>query len=212
VSPEPFDDAQENEDGRRQASRQPSRRRQKGNLRLFAIARSDITAALHAAEILQALHRQAGGDAYAPMRRTIFFPVLHALVISYSRPFVATRTSPHLQGRWARFDATRLQQAHEEVIAMRNDFVAHRDEDQRQVTVYPDGSYTPPGFPSANKGLGISTSSVVLGAPIIDAFAECCADVGRRLNSEVERLLQELYGARTDLPRQPFEVSDDDEL
>jgi hypothetical protein len=190
----------------------PDRRAQKRNLRLFAIARSDINEALNAARILQRNNSEASRDPYLPMKRTIYFPVLHAMVISYSRPFVPTRTAPRLQGRWARFEDRRLQETHELVISMRNDFVAHSDEEKRRVTVYPHGSFKPRGFPTANTGLGISTGSIALAPPTIDAIIDCCMDIGRRLNEEVQRLLDALYASRTDLPTRPFLVTDDDGL
>src|SRR5436190_12715228 len=98
------------------------RRQRKRNLRLFAIARSDVVAAKRCADLLQRLIHDTGAEA---MRQPEFAPLQHALVISYARPFTPTRTSQRLTGSWARFADPRLNRAHVTVLKMRNDFVAH---------------------------------------------------------------------------------------
>jgi hypothetical protein len=185
------------------------RRTQKRSLRLFAIARMDVHEALVCAQILQRLQREAPGDPFLPMKQEIFFPVQNAMVVSYARPFVPTRTSQRLQGRWARFDDQRLQVVHDLVIRTRHDFVAHSDEEQRTVTIVPAG-YVVPGVGRPSGGLGLQTSSIAFSAETVDTIVDCCMDVGFRVTKEVDRLRDELYLGRSDLPATPFPVSDND--
>ena len=189
------------------------RRQLKRNLRLFAIARSDLVAAQRCVNLLQQVIRVTGADA---IRQPEFAPLQHALVITYARPFTPTKTSQRLTGRWARFEDPRLNRAHATALRMRNSFVAHSDEEQRQVTIIPPGAPAVRGhkmrLPADSEVVGIRISSQLLPTSMIDALAHCCRDVGGRLNQEVWRLQGELYDGRTDLPSEPFLVTDDDGL
>ena len=190
------------------------RRRLKRQLRMFAIARSDLLAAQRAGLLLVDLLARVGDDNQAAATTfPEFRPIMHALVVDYARPFVGARGGSRLQGSWARFPTEDMQKAHDRVLLMRNAIVAHSDEQERDVTVYPRGTFGVTvvlGHDEPRHGLTVSTSWVLVPTPTIRAIVACSRDLEPRVRSELDRLVEVLYDGRADLPTQPFRVTDCD--
>src|SRR2546428_6705031 len=121
----------------------------KKDLYRLAAARSDVTGALRSAELMLARVSEMGDPLY--------FPLWHATVVAYARPF--TRNKPHgsLPARWGRFEDEILQRTHDSLLHDRDKLVAHSDADVRRVNVIPPQIHFGSVGPTA--GLGISTYS-----------------------------------------------------
>lgn len=175
----------------------------RGKKRMFhrlAVARSDIFAAWKTVGLLAEQVKEMGDPLYEPL--------FHAIVASYARPFKESKPYGPLPARWGRFADPRLQDAHDVLLRARDRHVAHSDAVVREVHVLPPGS-TLGGFRTANLFLMVTTTWWPL-ENFKNVF-DTCSDLGGRLDTEVERLLRDLYG-QVDLPAKPFRVDPEDDL
>jgi hypothetical protein len=173
----------------------PPRSAQKRDLYRLVTARSDVTAALRATELMLTSVKKLGDELYDPL--------WHAIVISYARPF--TQNKPHgaLPARWTKFDEDRLQLTHDSLIDDRKKFVAHGDAEVRKVQILPPGIYF--GEVGPNAGIGVSVFKGAYEREYFQDVYELCYDLGSRLNIAVEELLETLYGGMA-LPLASFDL------
>lgn len=164
----------------------------------LALARSDIAAALAACDQLVELsaHEQLAGD--------IGTALMNSLIVSYARPFTEGRPLGKLPDKWSKFSSRHDQETHALLMDLRRQTVAHNDSTLRKVYVAPAGG---PLFETGQHttGLGVAVTSWVPSPERVAAARQLCMTLGTRINDEVERLLDELYG---DLPPggKPFEI------
>ena len=178
----------------------PTRGKRKRELHKLAVARSDIAAALHAAELVVNRVQGLGDDLYMPL--------FHAAAIAYGRPFTHNRPYGALGGKWERFTDPRLQQTHDTLIRVRDELVAHSDQSRRTVDIIPGG--TPLGEGRAAGRLMLSVATSVFPLQRFQDVAATCADLSSRLNEAVESLLRALFAGQP-LPATEFPLTFDDD-
>ena len=179
-----------------------SRAAKKKELYQLAVARSDITGAMATCDFMIQHVKDLGDKLYQPL--------FHAMVIAYARPF--TRNHPHarLPAEWTKFAEPHFQEAHDALISARDKYIAHSDEEVRQVLIFP------PGAPFGDTGLktgDVSLTVRTMGFPLswFPSIRDLCFDLGGRLDKRVNSLLAELYAGR-ELPAEAFPLTFDGDL
>jgi hypothetical protein len=175
----------------------------KKQLYRLAVGRSDVEKAHAASELLRREVRALGDDLYHPL--------LHAIAISYGRPFAVTRAGNTIGARWERFDNLVFQDTHSKLIELRHKFVAHSDPMERTVEVVPPRVALYAGGREHFVRPGIGVRDIAYPIEWFELVSATAADLGGRLHAEVERLLDELYGTRV-LPGAAFPLTFDDDL
>lgn len=184
------------------AKKGPTRSNRKRDLHRLAVARSDIKAALEACNLLLANVDHLGHDLYQPL--------FHAIAISYARPFTANRPLGSLPAKWSRYTNPRFQEAHDELLSIRNQFVAHSDQDERTVQIVPP-YVTIPGTTTHYDRVGVGVRTVGFPIENFGVVRRMCLDIGRRIEKEIDALLDELYNGKV-LPAAMFPLIIDEEL
>jgi len=166
----------------------------------IVVARSDITAALTACDLFLSKVKDLSDDLY--------FPLLNAIVVCYSRPFTSNKPLGPLSEKWHKFHNETFQKTHETILSLRNKTIAHSDLEIRKVFIYPAGT------PIAKTGikshhLGVAISNHALPMERFPEIRATCFDLGYRLNIEAERELRSLFGNKNP-PSRKFELTFDD--
>ena len=178
----------------------------KRNLYRLAVARSDISASLHACDLLLSEINKANPyDPYDPLRNPLYQPLVEAIVISYSRPFTRNKPYGALPAKWGKMGHVKLQEIHDDLIASRAKAVAHSDFEERKIMI------TPPGAKIGKTelrtgGLGIIVTKRIFTAVYIRDIKNLCQVLGGAINRVVEDLNKELHGDRL-LPNEAFELN-----
>jgi hypothetical protein len=178
-----------------------SRSQKKKEFYQLTIARSDITAALKACDLMIQHVKEIGNDLYQPL--------FHALVIAYARPFSKNRPLGPLPSEWSKFSNPAFQQMHNDLVSARNQFIAHSDEEIRKVYIYPPGTSLPAGYTAG--GVVIAINTLVYDISEFHLMKQLCYDLGSRLNDRTNSLLTELYEGQV-LPSEYFLLTFDNEL
>lgn len=165
----------------------------------IVVARQDIKAALDACRLfLSSVH---GLD------DALYFPLLNAIVVCYSRPFSSNKPLGPLPKTWHTFDNQKFAEIHKTILDLRNKTIAHSDLEIRKVLIFPKG--TPIGITGLTSGLGVAVKDILLPLERFPLIEAACLDLGSRLNFEVEKELESLFGSK-DLPPKEFELTFDD--
>ena len=185
------------------AQRSPLRSARKRELYRLIVARSDMLAAMESCDLIL-------GPPELDLSDPKYLPLFHAATVAYARPFSANRPHGPLPARWSRFADASDQHVHDTLIDLRNQFVAHSDQDAREVLIWPPGSRQP-GTGVTLTFPWVSVRNRAYPIAFIRAVRAHCLELGRRINAEIDTLMEELYGNRV-LPVQPFPLVYDEEL
>lgn len=183
----------------------PSRSRLKRNLYQLLIARSDIHAALEACKLFAELVKKLGDD--------LHYPLFAAIVVCYARPFTANDPFGPLPEKWARFANAKHHDVHNRLMAARHEMIAHSDIKVREAKIIPTGysAGTWKGKEFKNERVGAQTDYYLYPVDFVPLVRETAIDLYRRVNEEIEKLVDELYGGM-DLPARPFPIKFDEGL
>jgi hypothetical protein len=177
-----------------------SRSAKKKELYQLAIARSDITEAMTTCELI-IQHVKDMGD-------RLYQPLFHAIVVSYARPFTRNRPHGRLPTEWSKFTDPNFQEAHDALIRARDKYIAHSDEEVRQVLIFSPGARIGEiGYRAGDISLTVQT----MGFPLswFPPIRDLCLDLGGRMDARVHSLLAELYTGR-ELPAEAFPLTVDE--
>lgn len=185
-----------------------TRLRKKRNLYRLALAALDVgMAENYCDELIQSIDWDREK---IPFHLTDAFSA--AVVITYTRPFVATRNPKSvgvLPKKWHKFSNPQLQNAHETMLRLRDDLIAHTDQTMTPMTIFPAGVMMhriSRAAPRTSWQLGrraIPPTTTILN------FRNVCRDLRKRLEDAVSEAIEELYG-NMELPRAPFPLRFDD--
>ncbi len=196
----------------------PTRGELKLEFRRIAIASSDIhdahLAAMHLIEVTKNPPPDIPKDKYTELRHPLYLPLLTALVVTYAKPFTDSDTLGRLKKKWEQFDDPALKETHEILLTARNEIFAHSDALKRNIVIHPPGSSKfLKGKEMKHVGYAIGGEWLPIGR--VRKAAALTYDLGRRLQDEVQRLLEQLYEGM-ELPSVPFKLrlrgSEDDGL
>src|SRR5574341_438635 len=98
----------------------------KRELYRLALARTDIGQARDACRFFL--------DNVSSYHHPLYVALYAAIVVSYARPFIQSRTLGALPSRWARFSHPRLQKTHNKLMQARNEIIASSDVTGRPAT------------------------------------------------------------------------------
>lgn len=108
----------------------------KKRLHRLIVAQSDIFAAYHAcAFFLQNVKT---------LKDPLYEPLFLAIVVCYARPFVDSKGFGRLPRQWEHFQDGNLQAAHNDLLRIRHEIVAHSDAGVRKVQIVPPGATLEP--------------------------------------------------------------------
>lgn len=186
------------------AGSSPPRGELKKQLYRLAVGRSDVHRAYATSELLRREVHDLADDLYHPL--------LHATAISYGRPFAVSRAGSTIGARWARFARPVLLDTHNKLIELRNKFVAHSDPMERTVQIIPPRVALLEGRREHFDRPGIGVRDIAYPVEWFELVSATAADLGARLDAEVERLLQVLYGGMRVPPGAAFPLTFDDEM
>ena len=186
--------------------------------RLFqklVLAHFDIHSAYETCEVF--LERVAKGSqsrdtVQVGMNNPLYLPLLEAIIISYSRPFIDNNSLGVLPKRWFQFENSKFKEAHDSILKYRNELVAHSDHTVRTIQIFsPNANFGP--MPKGQKmdgpGFTIRTFWILLGR--VQTFHQLCRFQGQRLIKEAMTMLDDLYSGM-ELPDKAFDLRIDDGL
>lgn len=169
------------------------------------MARSDVSAAISAADLLINRVDHLGDDLY--------YPLFSAMVVCYARPFTNNRPYGSIPNRYERFESQRHRRIHRQIIDARHELIAHSDMTIRKAQIVPAGTRIGRhGDQDINSaGLGSQVSHYFFTISMFPEVKATAKIFGDRINSDIETLLHELYEGM-ELPKRPFDLKVDDGL
>jgi hypothetical protein len=178
------------------------RSERKKSLYKLIVAQSDILAAYNVCKLFLETVKKLGDDLYDPL--------LSAMVVCYARPFVDNKGFGPLPGCWRKYTEKRLQQAHDDMIRIRHEIIAHSDVDIRKVLIVP---------PSVKLGhldltsdrIAYAVDSYRIALSRFPDFHDVCVDILRRLHDAIEQEMAFLYGGKG-LPSSEFPLTFDESV
>lgn len=162
----------------------------------LAIARNDITEALLTTRLFMNTVKSISDWSFQPLQ--------DAIVIAYARPFTGNKPYGSLDQSWGNFGDAGLEKLHELMLETRNTLIAHSDRLHRNVQIVPKGTSSIPGI-ETNKDLALTVSNEKIAINMFPRIELLCLDLGGRLDKEIYKLLDELYGDKN-LPPEPFDL------
>lgn len=162
----------------------------------LAIAHNDITEALLTTRLFL--------ETVKDIKDKNFLPLQDAIVVAYARPFTRNKPYGPLEKEWGKFSDFGLQRLHELILKTRHSLVAHSDKQYRKVQIIPPGTSPILGIPT-NKEVAITVSSKKISIDMFPRIEALCLDVGGRLDEEMFKLLDKLFGGRR-LSSKPFDL------
>jgi hypothetical protein len=189
-----------------------TRTEKKRELNKLILAHSDVYAAFKTCEHFLAIigpHTVRNPSKYPGMDHPLYFPLIEAIVISYSRPFTPNDSLGELKKEWHRFQDARLQDAHRLILQARNELVAHSDMLIRKVVIQPPGDSKIEGYRSVGVGYGIKGYWFTIEQ--VEIFCVTAGNLAKRLHEATEHLLEDLYGGM-ELPAKEFDLELNDGL
>ncbi len=184
----------------------PKRSHQKKHLYRLLIARSDITAALNACDLIL--------KNIDSLKDELLYPLTTAVVVCYTRPFTDNEPYGSLPERYSKFDNPRFKTVHESLIKARHETFAHSDMNVRKAMIVPP--YT--AFGKTDKGVeltspfvGVQVSYYLWPPDYFEDVRNTILALGSRLQTEIEELKDRLYSGMG-LPNAPFTIRIDEGL
>ena len=165
------------------------------------IARSDITAAMDACDLMM----REVKDFYEDYKHGKYTPILHAIIICYARPFTNNKPFGPLDKRWGEFNDQRHKRLHDDLITFRHKMIAHSDFSVRKVTIYPKNTEDLMKMKFADVNVVVSTKAVSL--EYITEVRGLCFELGCRLNVEANIKLEDLFGHES-VPAVPIDLGE----
>jgi hypothetical protein len=183
----------------------PSRAQRKKNLYRLLVARSDIGAAHAACELFLKTVTDLSDDLY--------YPLFTAIVVCYARPFTNNKPFGPLPDKWGKFIDPNQQKLHDSLIKTRHELVAHSDLSVRKAMIVPPGVLIGrlKERELRSSKIGTQTNYFLFRIPEIRKIPSLTADLGRRVNVDIEVALEGLYGGM-ELPCAKFLLRIDDGL
>jgi hypothetical protein len=189
-----------------------TRTEKKRELNKLILAHSDVYAAFKTCEHFLAIirpHAASNPSKYPGMDHPLYFPLIEAIVISYSRPFTPNDSLGELKKEWHKFPDARLQDAHRRILQARNELVAHSDMVVRKVVIQPPGDSRVEGYRSVGVGYGIKGYWFTVNQ--VKTFSATAGNLAKRLHEATEQLLEDLYDGM-ELPAKEFYLEFNDGL
>ena len=177
----------------------------KKELYKLILARSDIHASANAARLM--LERVTGfGD-------PLYYPIFAATVICYARPFTNNKPLGALPNRYTRFGSKGHKKVHDDLMSARHELIAHSDMSIRQARIVPIGAVVAEsnGKPLRSQSIGTMSNSIFFSLEYIAEIEAAARALGKRLNDDIDELVQELYGDR-ELPEEHFPLVINEDL
>jgi hypothetical protein len=191
------------------------RSRRKKLFQKLALAHFDVDSAYKTCELF--LEKVAAGKlsektVEVGMGNPLYLPLLEAMIISYSRPFIDNDGLGVLSKQWSEFEDKELKKTHHFILNYRNDLVAHSDHTVRKIQIFSaNANFGPMRKKQKMEGPGFAVSTFWIPLGRVGTFHRLFAVQGQRMIAEVMRMLDELYG-EMDLPDKAFDLRDDEGL
>ena len=140
------------------------------------------------------------------MNNPLYLPLLEAIIISYSRPFINNDSLGILPKRWSQFEDKKLKEAHDSILKYRNELVAHSDNTVRTIQIFsPNANFGPMQKEKKMEGPGFAIRTFWIPLGRVQTFYQLCHFQGQRLVKEVMEMLDDLYGGM-ELPDKAFDL------
>jgi|BarGraIncu01121A_1022015.scaffolds.fasta_scaffold02336_4 hypothetical protein len=183
----------------------PARSHQKIDLYRLLIARSDLHASLKASELIIKNVKN--------IKDENLYPLTTSVVVCYARPFTGNKPYGPLPKKWSKFDNPQYQDTHDRLLQARHELFAHSDMNVRKAQI------VPPNVPLVIYGgkelkspeIGTQVSNTLFEIDFFKIVRETNLDIGRRLQSEIDKLIIDLY-ENMELPNEVFNLRVDEGL
>ncbi len=163
----------------------------------LAIAHQDIAEALYTTRLFLRTVKSIKDEGFLHLQDNI--------ISAYSRAFKSNRPYGRpLDSTWPGYTNLRYQTLHYQIIAHRDQTVAHSDSMYRRVEIVPPGVTNMPGYPPT-KGLGIQVTNSKFEISSFPIIEQMCLDLGERLFHKMYAELERMYGSM-ELPSHPFDL------
>ncbi|MFQ5714168.1 MAG: hypothetical protein ACE5GU_09060 [Candidatus Scalinduaceae bacterium] len=183
----------------------PIRSQRKKELYKLLVARSDITASLEACKLMLK-HVDGIGN-------KLYYPLYAAIVVCYARPFTKNRPYGSLPKRWSQFDSEPMKRTHNKLIKARHELIAHSDMTIREAMIVPPNVAmgAKDGKNLKSPEIGVQTTMYYYPLDFFKNVHKTAHDLGSRLNTEIDKVVEELYGGM-ELPNAAFKIRIDEGL
>ena len=184
----------------------PARSYKKRELYRLLIARSDITAALNACDLII--------KNVATLKDDLLYPLTTAVVVCYARPFTENKPHGALPKRYIKFDNPLHQEVHDKLIKARHEAFAHSDMNIRWAQIVSPNvvfGKTETGIDLKGVDVGIQVRYYLWAPDFFTKVRETILDLGQRLQRDIEELKDNLYKGM-ELPNAPFKIRIDEGL
>lgn len=183
----------------------PSRSQQKKDLYRLLLARSDIGASISGCRLLIENVTHVGDDLY--------YPLYSSIVVCYARPFTNNEPFGALPNKWGKFEEEKYQNTHDKLIKARHEIIAHSDMDARKAMIVPSGCLIGihKGKELRSDHIGCQVGIYYFKISFFQNVWDTAIDISKRLNLEIDRLTDALYGGM-ELPARPFNIRIDEGL
>jgi hypothetical protein len=168
----------------------------KKKLYKLIVALHDMIYARHACELF--------GKTVDSIYHPLYQPLLHSLVICYSKPFVENKGVGPLSSNWRKFDNPEYQKTHELLLKVRNELIAHNDLETVQVKMVPPGSNFE-GRKYDSHGLGYALRTYALPLEKFEVIWHTIEEQRVRLMRAIDEDMLVLYGL-SQVPKTPFQL------
>jgi len=192
----------------------PTRTERKKELQRLLLAQSDVFAAHKTSDHFLHIITDDGvhkGKPYAGMGHPLYSPLVSAMVVTYAKPFVRSDTVGQLKKEWGKFSNSKWDLMHQRILKARNEMFAHNDGEVRRIKILPPREITLGNMRGKTEGIGFGLFGYDFSLPEIRTFAALSFDLAKRLFTECNSRIEELYGGM-ELPQKDFMLRYDDGL
>jgi hypothetical protein len=173
-----------------------ARSARKKRLYKLIVALHDMIHARHACELF--------GKTVDSIGHPLYQPLLHSVVICYSKPFIENKGVGTLSSNWRKFDNPEYQKTHRLLLQIRNELIAHNDVETVQVRMIPPGSNFE-GRKYEGNGLGYALRTYALPLKKFELIWQTLEEQRVRLMKAIDEEMLVLYGS-SQLPKTPFQL------
>ena len=180
----------------RRVKRIQTRGARKKKLYKLIVALHDMIYARQACELF--------GNTVNSISHALYQPLLHSIVICYSKPFVENNGVGTLSSHWRKFEKREYQETHKRLLRIRNELIAHNDVETVEVQMLPpDSDFV--GRKHKGDRLGYALRTYVYPLEEFEVIWHTIEEQRVRLMKAIDEEMLVLYGS-SQLPKTPFQL------
>lgn len=171
----------------------------KKQLHKLIVARADIAAALETGRFFLGM-KNAHDE--------LFYPLVTAMIVCYTRPFTANDPFGPLPSKWSKYDNARYETIHKALMDIRHRAITHSDLSVRKVLIFPPGTVLPDPINKSFAKWYAAVNHRLIQPKLLLELDPMLYNLWNRLDIEVQTLMEKLFESKN-LPLKEFELTFD---